>query len=752
MFIRMELSDRSWGRILFLSLFQTLVCLGGLTCYGQSSATQIAQNTTAAAGGLQAYEAFAMRTQGDAERGRRVFTNEQAAACIRCHTTDGSSGKVAPDLFAIADKFSRQDIIRSILEPASAIAIGYDTTVIETKADEEFQGVIKQATDSWVELMGWDAKTFHIATSDIASQRTATGSFMPAGFEKTMTPQGFADLVAYLETLHQPISSPASGPGMPETIPSAARPVLLQPFFGPGIRLEHPVWFGPVPGQTNRFVVLEHAGKSWVVERAAGGETQSPLVDLSKTVRVGGATGLLGLAFHPKFAENRRYFLKYQILEASRIYTLLVERHFAKDFRSDSGEPGRELMRIESVTQDHNGGCIEFGPDGFLYLGMGDTGPQRDPQGHGQDLSTLLGKMLRIDVDHAADGRAYVIPLDNPFISQTNARPEIWAAGFREPWRFSFDSHTGDLWVGDVGQDSYEEITVVRAGENHGWNVFEGSVPYSDRYRRESENYIPPVFCYSHREGVSVTGGHVYRGSRAPDMAGRYVCGDFESRRIWALTQTNRQLSGVVEIGRAPTRIVSFAQDAAGELYLIGYDNGVIYQMDLASVDPSPVEKRVLAETSERTPVRWHYTLQAPAADWFQPGFIDAKWNYAPGGFGTGGTPGAVVRTSWSNDNIWLRREFAVDVVSASKSLALRIHHDEDAEIYLNGVEAARLPRWTSGYVEVPLTAEAASALHPGRNVMAIHCRQNSGGQYIDAGLVEYVKPTTGAEKRRAAR
>src|SRR4030095_12704812 len=195
----------------------------------------------------------------------------------------------------------------------------------------------------------------------------------------------------------------------------------------------------------------------------------------------------------PKFAENRRYFLKYQILENGRIYTLLVERRFAEDFRGDSGEPGRELLKIQSVTQDHNGGCLLFGPDGFLYFGMGDTGPQRDPQGHGQDMTLLLGKLLRIDVDHADGELPYAIPADNPFRGQPGVRGEILAVGFREPWRFSFDALTHDLWVGDVGQDRFEEVGIVRAGENHGWNVYEGFELFSTVCRKGHRSYVPPV-------------------------------------------------------------------------------------------------------------------------------------------------------------------------------------------------------------------------------------------------------------------
>lgn len=383
------------------------------------------------------------------------------------------------------------------------------------------------------------------------------------------------------------------------------------------------------------------------------------------------------------------------------------------------------------------------GPTPYLYVGMGDTGPQRDPQGHGQDLKLLLAKILRIDVDRAEGDQPYGIPRDNPFVGREGARPEIWAYGFREPWRFTFDRETKEMWVGDVGQDQYEEVAMVRAGENHGWNVYEGFNQFSDRFRSASASYVSPVLSYSHRQGVSVTGGYVYRGKRAAQLRGWYVFGDFESRRVWALQHANGKLVRVVEIGRFPTRLVSFAEDPEGELYGVGYDSGEVFRLDLSPVDPRPLEVRTVAETSERAPVLWRYTVTEPPGDWLQPGFDDSSWSQGPGGFGTRGTPGAVVRTEWRTRNIWLRRSFnlGTNAVSAAQSLGLRLHHDEDVEIYLNGKEITRQQRWTSGYTELPLDGAAVKVLRPGNNVMAIHCRQNTGGQYIDAGLVEYVAP-----------
>jgi glucose/arabinose dehydrogenase len=213
---------------------------------------------------------------------------------------------------------------------------------------------------------------------------------------------------------------------------------------------------------------------------------------------------------------------------------------------------------------------------------MGDTGPQQDPQGHGQDGQLFLGKIIRIDVDHPADGKPYGIPADNPFRNRTGILPEIWALGFREPWRFSFDSLTGDLWVGDVGQDRVEEVSIVKSGENHGWNVFEGFEPFSNRYRKEGLKYIPPVFAYRRKFGNSITGGYVYRADKASSFYGVYVCGDYTSKRIWGFKQENRKLKTVWQIGTSPQGISSFATDEAGNIYLVGYE-GMIYKLDFAN-------------------------------------------------------------------------------------------------------------------------------------------------------------------------
>lgn len=561
---------------------------GGLAVmlFGFSAGMGLAQN--AALTNQPALADFALQHPGDAEAGQRIFAEDKRMICASCHTVDGHGGKAGPDLSAIGDKFSRREMIRAILEPSADIAVGYGTTVITTKDDEDYQGVVKQMTEGWVEIVGGNGRPVRIATADIKAQHNSAVSLMPSGLVNVLKPQEFSDLISYLCSLQQRVAYGIHSPIMPQNIAHTEQSVGFIPLFSASVKLEEPTWFGVVPGFTNLYVVLEHGGRSWIIEHTPQGDKQSVLVDLSQEAIYGGSSGLLGLAFHPHFAENHKYYLQYQIAKNNRIFTTVTERQFAADFKSDSGQPPRTIIEIPATTLDHTAGEIVFGPDGCFYMGMGDTGPQRDPQGHGQNLNLLLGKILRLDVDHSEDGKNYTIPKDNPFVGRTNARPEIWVYGFRQPWRFDFDSVTGELWVGDVGQDDYEEIDMPRAGENMGWNVFEGIVPFSERYRRPNEVYTPPVFAYPHRFGVSVTGGYVYRGHRAPAMYGRYICGDFQTPRIWALTQTNRILSSIAEIGQAPSRLASFSQDRDGELYIVGYDSGQVYKLDLSKVSPFP--------------------------------------------------------------------------------------------------------------------------------------------------------------------
>jgi putative heme-binding domain-containing protein len=506
----------------------------------------------------------------------------------QCHTIDGKNELRGPDLHTVGDKFSRGELADAVLTPSAQIAVGFTTTLFRTKSGDTVAGVVKDITGDAVTVVNNEGKRVTLRTADIARQKESDVSMMPEGLERGLAHAEFADLIAYLSSLRLPESAAIARQGMPSDIPEAERPVALVPFVSEANRFTHPGWFGQIPGKPSDFLVCEHeTGKIWHIEKRGGAaETKSLFGDFAPEVQRGPADGLLGLAFHPKFRQNRKYYIQHQRRIDNRLYALVSEKTASADFTHDSGQPSREIMRFACSTGDHVGGGIEFGPDGMLYIGMGDTGPQTDPQGHGQDLRLPLGKMLRIDIDHATDGKPYAIPADNPFRGRDDALPEIWAFGFREPWRFSFDPVSGDLWVGDVGQDRYEEVSIVRRGENHGWNVYEGFEPFSSRYRTEDGKYVPPVFAYSRKFGNSITGGYVYRGDKGSPFNGTYICGDYNSKRIWALTQQDRQLKTIRQIATAPERISSFGVDERGELYVVGYE-GMIFRI-ATSPPPAP--------------------------------------------------------------------------------------------------------------------------------------------------------------------
>ena len=403
---------------------------------------------------------------------------------------------------------------------------------------------------------------------------------MPESLGASLTPEEFTDLIEYLVSLKQPENATLTEHGMPDVIPALPQPVELVPVFPEEWGFLHPVWFGPIPGLTSAFAVVEHeTGRIWRCTLAAP-QDKEPFLDTGASAP--GTRGLLGLAFHPQFAANRKYYYVKHVVERGQFSSLVMEGVAGEDLRRDSGRPARLVLKLDAATNVHYGGSLMFGPDGYLYVGMGDTGPQEDPQGHAQNTQLLLGKILRIDVDHPPSDQAYTVPPDNPFVGRAGYRPEIWAYGLREPWRFSFDRLTGDLWVGDVGQDRYEEIDLVRRGENMGWNVWEGFEPFSNRYKRDGEQYVSPVFAYRRKFGPSVTGGFVYHGGGSPSFGGVYIFGDYESRRVFGLTQKDRRLVAVRQLATAPERVVSFGQDLDGELYVVGYE-GTIYRLRFGS-------------------------------------------------------------------------------------------------------------------------------------------------------------------------
>ncbi len=278
--------------------------------------------------------------------------------------------------------------------------------------------------------------------------------------------------------------------------------------------------------------------------------------------------GLLGLAFHPDYPANDKFYVYYTRSD-EKLVSVISEFAFPKGAKTVDPATERIVMEIKQPFQNHNGGCIEFGPDGFLYVGLGDGGLLNDPYKAGQDLSKLMGKVLRIDVNTRDDDRGYGIPKDNPFVARENALPEIYALGLRNVWRLSFDTPTGDLWVADVGQDLWEEINLVEKGGNYGWSVREGSHPFGEIVPEATTPLTDPVWEYDHQIGRSITGGHVYRGKRLPQLDGKYLYADYVSGRIWALEthagspkDTKNYL--LVEGGMP---VLAFGKDAAGEVY-----------------------------------------------------------------------------------------------------------------------------------------------------------------------------------------
>jgi putative heme-binding domain-containing protein len=523
---------------------------------------------------------FALTREGDPARGAELFRSVQRLACDRCHTVDGTASHAGPDLFAVGDKFGRRELIEAVLAPSVRIAEGFSTTRIETRSGDDFCGVLKKASETEISLMGADAKLISIPVGEIVRRHTSEVSLMPEGLQNGLTLQEFTDLIDYLVGLKQADHSQLAHHGMPDAIEALQVPVKLLPLHSSEVGFQHPTWMGFVPGRSNVVLVTEHdSGKVWRLQLGPKEEQKTLFFDTG--IHDSGARGLLGLAFHPHFSENHKYYLAKQIAEDGQFASIVFERQATADLGADFNGKSRDILRVKGASNVNHGGALVFGSDGYLYIGMGDSGPGEDPQGHGQDPHLLLGKILRIDVDHSTAAQPYTVPQRNPFVGKSGFRPEIWAFGLREPWRFSFDRVTGDLWVGDVGQDRYEEIDLVRPGENYGWNVYEGYEPFSNQYRRDNEKYVAPVFSYRRHYGPCVTGGYVYRGDPKSSFYGVYIFGDYESRRLFGLKHKDGVLQTIRQIGTSSQRIASFSEGPGGELYVVGYE-GTISRLDFS--------------------------------------------------------------------------------------------------------------------------------------------------------------------------
>jgi glucose/arabinose dehydrogenase len=387
--------------------------------------------------------------------------------------------------------------------------------------------------------------------------------------------RGITVLILAIATLAAPIAA-----GDSTSIPLALKLVASG--------LDRPVFVAAAPSDTSRLFILEQVtGRIRLVKD--GHLLETPFLDIGEKVSDrGGERGLLGLAFHPDYADNGYFYVNY-IGNETPGDTYIARYRVSEN--PDVADPasGTVLLRIDQPASNHNGGMLAFGPhDGYLYIALGDGGGSFDPNDNAQDRGSLLGKILRIDVD---GGEPYTIPPDNPFLGDTSARPEIWAYGLRNPWRLSFDRLTSDLYIGDVGQGDFEEIDFQPAdspgGENYGWDVAEGfACAGGSGNCGTAPGFTPPIHAYGRDEGASTTGGYVYRGSAIPDLQGVYFFGDFISGRIWSFRYEGGAVTEFVERtgdltgpgGETAGNVSSFGEDAAGELYVVSY-GGTVYRI-----------------------------------------------------------------------------------------------------------------------------------------------------------------------------
>jgi glucose/arabinose dehydrogenase len=333
-----------------------------------------------------------------------------------------------------------------------------------------------------------------------------------------------------------------------------------------------------IPGDGNHAVVLEKSGIIWRVNTADPAAPPTVYLDIRDRILPNATLeeGLLGLAFAPDFTTSGRVYVHYSARGEAPINPGGVPRkgviaRFQASAVNADPNTERRLVELPDPYSNHNGGALQFGPDGYLYASIGDGGSAGDPLGHGQRLDVLFGKILRIDVS----GESYRVPPDNPFVGVPGARPEIWAFGLRNVWRMSFDPATGVLWAGDVGQGNLEEVDVIVRGGNYGWSRLEGTQCYSPPSNCDARGTIAPVSQYSHDFGCSITGGYVYRGSALEELQGWYIYGDFCTGRVWALN-AEADRPAPIPIADTGLGISSFAQSPDGEVYAVTFDNRIV--------------------------------------------------------------------------------------------------------------------------------------------------------------------------------
>ncbi len=345
----------------------------------------------------------------------------------------------------------------------------------------------------------------------------------------------------------------------------------------PNLLFSSPVDLQHAGDGSGRLFVVERAGVIRVFQGVETVTSMSEFLNIKDSIVSGGELGLLGLAFHPQYATNGYFYVNYTADNPLRSVIARYRVTPGDPLKADSASK-LVLLEVAQPYTNHNGGQVAFGPDGYLYIALGDGGSGGDPQNNGQNRSSLLGKILRIDVDTTSGGKPYGIPADNPFVGNASGwREEIYAYGLRNPWRFSFDPVTNRLWAADVGQNRVEEIDIIQKGENYGWRIMEGTLCYDPSSGCDTTGLKLPVWEYDRSLGYSITGGYVYRGSAIPSLVGKYVYGDYVSRRIWALEYDGTSAPTNQELVPSSSYISSFGVDASGEIYVCDITAGKMF-------------------------------------------------------------------------------------------------------------------------------------------------------------------------------
>lgn len=342
------------------------------------------------------------------------------------------------------------------------------------------------------------------------------------------------------------------------------------------VTFDQPLHFTSAYDDSNKVFVVERTGKIYVMDDQSEVSTKEVFIDLSSKVSTkGNEMGLLGLAFHPDFKENGYFYVNYTTQGSTVISRFKADpESYETDINSETA-----FMEFPQPYTNHNGGHLAFGFDGYLYIGTGDGGGSGDPQNNAQDLTEIYGKLLRIDVNKKTKESEYSIPEDNPFAGNSEGyREEIFAYGFRNPWKFSFDTQEEELWLADVGQSALEEINLVEPGKNYGWRLMEGTKEYSSDDSIENQTLEEPIWVYDHSQGQSITGGYVYNGSENPSLKGTYIYGDFISGKVWALRKSEDGQIKNKELTDTNQMISSFGLDENGELIIVDF-NGKLYKL-----------------------------------------------------------------------------------------------------------------------------------------------------------------------------